>query len=82
MKTRLFWSLVFVVPGLIESEFFERGAMPSPYRDGIKPLQPADVANVITFAMRQPQHVSINELVIRPTDLPGGSNFLQSKSGA
>jgi clavulanate-9-aldehyde reductase len=74
--------VTLISPGLIESEFFERGAQPSPFRDDIKPLQPADLANIITFAMRQPVHVSINELVVRPTDLPGGSHALQSSSGA
>jgi len=31
-------------------------------------LQPEDIARSIAFAVNQPEHVSINELLIRPTD--------------
>ena len=32
-----------------------------------KLLEPADVARAIAFAVTQPEHVSINEMLIRPT---------------
>jgi len=34
---------------------------------GIVPLQSEDIANAIVFALGQPQHVSINELLVRPS---------------
>ena len=35
--------------------------------EGVEPLQPQDIADAIVFALGQPQHVSINELLVRPT---------------
>ncbi|HEX7289819.1 MAG TPA: SDR family NAD(P)-dependent oxidoreductase [Conexibacter sp.] len=35
--------------------------------EGVEPLQAADIANAIVFALGQPQHVSVNELLVRPT---------------
>jgi NADP-dependent 3-hydroxy acid dehydrogenase YdfG len=36
----------------------------------MKRLEPQDVANTIVFAASQPDHVSINEILIRPTQQP------------
>lgn len=65
-----------VLPGIVETELFthlkdaatrERfGKMIA----AMTPLQPADIANAIVFANLQPPHVSINEMVIRPTQQP------------
>jgi clavulanate-9-aldehyde reducatase len=35
--------------------------------EGVEPLQPQDIADAIVFALAQPEHVSINELLVRPT---------------
>jgi NADP-dependent 3-hydroxy acid dehydrogenase YdfG len=34
---------------------------------GIEPIGAQDIANAIVFAIGQPQNVSINELLVRPT---------------
>jgi NADP-dependent 3-hydroxy acid dehydrogenase YdfG len=34
----------------------------------ITPLQSEDVANAIVYAVTQPSHVNINEILLRPTD--------------
>ena len=34
----------------------------------IEPLQPEDIANAIAYAVGQPQRVSVNEILIRPTE--------------
>jgi NADP-dependent 3-hydroxy acid dehydrogenase YdfG len=35
--------------------------------EGVEPLQADDVANAILFALGQPQNVSVNELLVRPS---------------
>jgi NADP-dependent 3-hydroxy acid dehydrogenase YdfG len=37
---------------------------------GAKILDPEDVANSIVYALRQPQHVAVNEVLIEPRDEP------------
>jgi len=34
----------------------------------VTPLQAEDIAAVIVFAVTQPEHVSISEILIRPTE--------------
>ncbi|MCG1003623.1 MULTISPECIES: SDR family oxidoreductase [Halobacterium] len=36
--------------------------------DSMRPLRPADVARTIAFVVSQPEHVDINEVLVRPTD--------------
>jgi NADP-dependent 3-hydroxy acid dehydrogenase YdfG len=52
-----------VEPGRVNTPFFD-----SPITDG---LEPADVAAAIMFAVSQPPHVDINELLVRPTAQDG-----------
>ena len=35
---------------------------------GMRPLQADDIARAVVYAVTQPSHVSVNELLIRPTD--------------
>lgn len=37
---------------------------------GAKVLEPENVANAIVFALKQPEHVSVNEVLIEPRDEP------------
>lgn len=37
---------------------------------GAKVLDPEDVANAIVYALRQPEHVAVNEILIEPRDEP------------
>ena len=37
---------------------------------GAKILDPADVANAIVYALRQPEHVAVNEVLIEPREEP------------
>ncbi|XVQ15530.1 SDR family oxidoreductase [Spirillospora sp. CA-255316] len=34
----------------------------------MRTLQPDDIANAVVYAVTQPEHVAVNELLIRPTD--------------
>ncbi len=38
------------------------------WAEGMRQLQGADVANAILFCVSQPEHVNINEILMRPTD--------------
>lgn len=63
-------------PGLVETEFslvrfkgdVEKAA--SVY-SGMKPLMPQDVAEAVFFALSQPAHVNISEILMMPTDQSG-----------
>jgi NADP-dependent 3-hydroxy acid dehydrogenase YdfG len=52
-----------IEPGRVDTPFFD-----NPISDG---LQDVDVARAIMFAVAQPPHVDVNELLIRPTAQDG-----------
>ena len=52
-----------VEPGRVNTPFFD-----NPITDG---LEPDDVARAIMFAVSQPPHIDINELLVRPTAQDG-----------
>ncbi|KAK4609105.1 Linear gramicidin synthase subunit D [Fulvia fulva] len=49
-----------------DQEAVKAYGMPS----GAKILEPADVAGAIVFALKQPEHVAVNEVLIEPRDEP------------
>jgi NADP-dependent 3-hydroxy acid dehydrogenase YdfG len=62
-----------VAPGMVETEFSlvrfdgdEEAA--SRVYEGMTPLSAADVAECIRWALAQPEHVNIDEIVVRPRD--------------
>ena len=64
--------VVTVYPGFVDTEFFNH--FPEAKRrtfeqmkSAIDILQSEDVAAVIVFALTRPAHVSLNEIVVRPT---------------
>ena len=63
-----------IEPGIVETELREHIADPATqqamkvWAASIRQLQSADVANVIAFCVEQPDHVNINEILMRPTD--------------
>jgi NADP-dependent 3-hydroxy acid dehydrogenase YdfG len=52
-----------IEPGMVDTPFFE--APPQ-----IEALQPEDIARAVMFAVGQPPHVDINEILVRPTAQP------------
>ena len=49
-----------IAPGMVDTPFFEK--VPSE-----APLEPDDVARAVLFALSQPPHVDVNEILVRPT---------------
>jgi NADP-dependent 3-hydroxy acid dehydrogenase YdfG len=49
-----------IEPGMVDTPFFDRGA-----REGA--LQADDVAGAVMYAVSQPPHVNVNEVLMRPT---------------
>jgi NADP-dependent 3-hydroxy acid dehydrogenase YdfG len=52
-----------IEPGMVDTPFFDN---PPP----IEALQGDDIARAVMFAVSQPRHVDVNELLIRPTAQP------------
>jgi 3-hydroxy acid dehydrogenase/malonic semialdehyde reductase len=62
-----------VDPGLVETEFSQvryRGDATRAAKtyEGMTPLTPRDVAEAVVFCATRPQHVSVQEITITPTD--------------
>jgi NADP-dependent 3-hydroxy acid dehydrogenase YdfG len=55
--------VTLIEPGMVDTPFFD-----SPPR--IESLQADDIARAVMFAVSQPPHVDVNELLIRPTAQP------------
>ena len=51
-----------VEPGMVDTPFFD-----NPVTDA---LEPDDVARAVMYAVAQPPHVDVNEILLRPTDQP------------
>jgi NADP-dependent 3-hydroxy acid dehydrogenase YdfG len=62
-----------VAPGMVETEFSlvrfggDEEAARGVY-EGMEPLQAEDVAECIRWALAQPSHVNVDEIVVRPRD--------------
>jgi NADP-dependent 3-hydroxy acid dehydrogenase YdfG len=55
--------VTLVEPGMVDTPFFD-----NPVRDA---LHPEDVARVVMFAISQPPHVDVNEVLVRPVSQAG-----------
>ena len=53
-----------IAPGIVETPFFADGAPLG------EPLQVDDVARAVMYALSQPPHVDVNEVLVRPTSQP------------
>jgi NADP-dependent 3-hydroxy acid dehydrogenase YdfG len=56
--------VTLIEPGMVDTPFFE-----TPPEN--EPLQPDDIARGVIYAISQPPHVDVNEILIRPTAQAG-----------
>src|SRR3954452_18802036 len=52
-----------VEPGMVDTPFFDDRPTDA--------LEPDDIARIVMFALEQPDHVAINEILVRPTSQAG-----------
>jgi NADP-dependent 3-hydroxy acid dehydrogenase YdfG len=52
--------VTLIEPGMVDTPFFD-----DPPK--MAALQPDDVARTVMFAVEQPPHVDVNEILVRPT---------------
>ena len=57
--------VTLVEPGVVDTPFWEKVPKPD-----APELQPADVARAVMYAVNQPPHVDVNQVLIRPTGQP------------
>lgn len=60
-----------VEPGLVDTEWGEE--LPEgfvDYKNSVNMLSADDIAETIMYGLKQPHHVSLNEILIRPTNQP------------
>lgn len=66
--------VVVVEPGIVETELRDHVTQPAARERiqasaaAIRQLQPEDIAAAVVYAATQPEHVAVNEILIRPTD--------------
>lgn len=58
--------VTLVNPGIVDTPFWEHLQKP----ETPKELEPDDVARAVLYAISQPAHVDVNEILIRPTGQP------------
>ncbi|MER6176113.1 SDR family NAD(P)-dependent oxidoreductase [Streptosporangium sp. NPDC001681] len=66
--------VVVVEPGFVATELASHITDPTmraaaqQMATSMRTLQPEDIANAVVYAVTQPEHVAVNEILIRPTD--------------
>jgi NADP-dependent 3-hydroxy acid dehydrogenase YdfG len=55
--------VTIIAPGMVDTPFFEKVPLEAP-------LEPDDVARAVLYALSQPPHVDVNEILVRPTAQP------------
>jgi NADP-dependent 3-hydroxy acid dehydrogenase YdfG len=66
--------VIVVEPGFVSTELASHitdpdiQAMAKTMAESMRTLQPEDIAGAVLYALTQPEHVAVNEILIRPTD--------------
>jgi NADP-dependent 3-hydroxy acid dehydrogenase YdfG len=67
--------VTLVEPGIVDTPLTRGNPVVRPLLDAVVPLQAEDVARAVVYAFRQPPHVTVSEIAVRPqgegeTDVP------------
>jgi NADP-dependent 3-hydroxy acid dehydrogenase YdfG len=66
--------VVVIEPGFVATELADHITDPTMQAAAknigasMRTLQPEDIADAVVYAVTQPEHVAVNEILIRPTD--------------
>jgi NADP-dependent 3-hydroxy acid dehydrogenase YdfG len=66
--------VIVIQPGFVDTELTSHITDPTmqaaaaDIASSMRTLQPDDIAEAIVYALSQPEHVSVNEILVRPTD--------------
>jgi NADP-dependent 3-hydroxy acid dehydrogenase YdfG len=60
--------VTLIEPGLIDTPLSRRSQVGAQLLESIQPLMPAEVADLIVFALLQPDHADLGEIVVRPIE--------------
>ena len=55
--------VTLIEPGMVDTPFFDNRPTDA--------LEPDDIARAVMFALTQPPHVDVNEMLVRPINQPG-----------
>ena len=58
--------VTLIEPGLVDTPMARANPFAQTWLDQFAPLQPEDVARTVVYALQQPPHMAINEIVLRP----------------
>jgi len=58
--------VTLIEPGLVDTPLTRQNPKIAPLLEAFTPLGASDVASAIVYALRQPPHVTVNELALRP----------------
>lgn len=66
--------VIVIQPGFVATELTDHITDPvmraaaAEIGQSMRPLDPEDVADAVVYALSQPAHISVNEILVRPTD--------------
>jgi hypothetical protein len=58
--------VTLIEPGIVDTPLTRDNPKVRPLLEATEPLSPEDVARAVVYAFRQPEHVNVSEIVVRP----------------
>jgi NADP-dependent 3-hydroxy acid dehydrogenase YdfG len=58
--------VTLIEPGIVDTPLTRDNPKVRPLLEATEPLAPDDVARAVVYAFRQPEHVNVSEIVVRP----------------